>query len=214
MISFSGFTLDVIGKCAFGIETDACRRPEQEFVKTGAEMFEDLRTKNWIEAFFGMLINHFPSLMKYMPIFPAAYDKFHVVTKGIISARKKARTSNDDFVATLMELQKVVREEPDSETGRLLNDTIIMAQGVVFFTAGFETTANTLCTLCYNLAKNPDIQDKVYEEIASVMEGHGNRIDHETISEMKYLDAAIQEDLRRLGPVIMHLRSCVKDCEV
>ena len=35
---------------------------------------------------------------------------------------------------------------------------MIYAQGVVFFTAGFETTSNSLTTLSYNLAKHPDIQ--------------------------------------------------------
>jgi cytochrome P450 len=34
----------------------------------------------------------------------------------------------------------------------------ITAQGVIFFVAGFETTANTLSTISYHLAKNPDIQ--------------------------------------------------------
>ena len=49
------------------------------------------------------------------------------------------------------------------------------------------------------------------EEILAQTDG---RIDHDTITDMKYLDAAIQEDLRLSGPVMLHARTCTKDCEV
>ncbi len=55
-----------------------------------------------------------------------------------------------------MELQKIKDEAPE-ELKHLSHDMIV-AQGVVFFIAGYETTANTLSTLCYNLAKNPLVQ--------------------------------------------------------
>jgi cytochrome P450 len=35
---------------------------------------------------------------------------------------------------------------------------MIYCQGVLFFSAGFETTSNTLSTLAFNLAKHQDIQ--------------------------------------------------------
>ena len=45
----------------------------------------------------------------------------------------------------------------------------IKAQAFLFFAAGYDTTANALCWLIYNLAWNPDIQEKVYDEIKSVI---------------------------------------------
>ena len=41
----------------------------------------------------------------------------------------------------------------------------IKAQGILFFLAGYDTTANALSWLMYILACNPDIQEKVYDEI-------------------------------------------------
>ena len=41
----------------------------------------------------------------------------------------------------------------------------IKAQGALFFLAGYDTTANALCWLIYSLACNPDVQEKVYDEI-------------------------------------------------
>lgn len=41
----------------------------------------------------------------------------------------------------------------------------ILSNALVFFFAGYETTAATLSFLCYELAQNPDIQEKVLQEI-------------------------------------------------
>ncbi len=95
-----------------------------------------------------------------------------------------------------------------------LSDDLIVAQGTVFFIAGFETTSNTLCTLCYNLARHLDAQDAVYAELRDLLERHDGRIDHETIAELNLMEAAIKEDLRLMGPITRQERACKKDCEV
>lgn len=69
---------------------------------------------------------------------------------------------------------------------------------MVFFTAGFSTLAVSLCFLCYELALNPDIQDKLYEEIAAVEETlNGKKVDYETLQKMKYLDMIVSEEQRK-----------------
>lgn len=82
-----------------------------------------------------------------------------------------------------------------------LSEDMIMAQGIGFFIAGFDTITTTLSTLCYNLAKHPTIQDTVFDEISCVMEKNGGKIDQESINELIYLEAVIQESLRICPPV-------------
>jgi cytochrome P450 family 6 len=68
---------------------------------------------------------------------------------------------------------------------------VIAAQAFVFFIAGFETTSATMTFCLYELARNPDIQERVRNEIDTVLERHGGNITYEAISEMEYLDRVV-----------------------
>ena len=47
----------------------------------------------------------------------------------------------------------------------------VLAQGIQFFIAGYETTATTIAFLLYNLALYPEIQGKVNDEIMQAAPG-------------------------------------------
>ena len=65
-----------------------------------------------------------------------------------------------------------------------LTSEMMNAQGMVFLIAGYETTANTLQSAVYLLAKNPDVQDQLYEEVINLCES-SDKINHETITVRK-----------------------------
>ena len=119
-----------------------------------------------------------------------------------------------DFLGRISILIKKKAENPDDENLKVLNKDILSAQPIIFFIAGFETTTNNLSTIAYNLSKYPDIQERLYQEIQDTLEKHDGKLDHDTISEMVFMDAVIQENLRINSPVLLHSRVCTKDCEV
>lgn len=87
-----------------------------------------------------------------------------------------------------------------------------MAQCFVFFLAGFETSSTLLTFIAYELLANPDIQQKLYEEIARVNEElNGERVTYEAIQKMSYLDQVVCETLRMRPGAVLLDRTCVKD---
>jgi cytochrome P450 len=52
----------------------------------------------------------------------------------------------------------------------------VLAQGILFFLAGFETTASTLSFLGYLLAVNSECQDKLIAEIDETLQGQVSSI--------------------------------------
>lgn len=66
----------------------------------------------------------------------------------------------------------------------------MVAQGVQFFAAGFETSSSTIGFTLYELCLNPDIQEKLRKEIKTIIAKHGE-ITYEGVSEMNFLEMCI-----------------------
>lgn len=73
----------------------------------------------------------------------------------------------------------------------VIDDKVIAAQAFLFFLAGFETSSTTMTFAMYELAANPKIQEKLYDEIRAAFEKHGC-LSYDIISEMKYLDCIVR----------------------
>jgi cytochrome P450 len=118
--------------------------------------------KNWADSAATTITESwFPFLLQYIPVIPEAYDKLWKISDDIMKSREAQKISaKNDFIARLMELKRDVKQDPGAEHHLGLNDDVITAQGVIFFVAGFETTSATLTSLCYQLALNPDVQER------------------------------------------------------
>jgi len=91
-----------------------------------------------------------------------------------------------------------------------LTEDEILAQAWIFFIAGYETTATTLSFCSYELALNPDCQQKLYEEVSSAVDQNGE-ISYEILTKLPYLDSVISETLRLYPPVIRLERETMTD---
>ena len=200
-----GFALDTISKCAFGMDTNAYKGEDTEFATVAKDVFEQFRITGWIAAIIWNIMSHFPFLIKYVSIWPASAQKLRQMTHDTIEARIKQKIYLGDFIDRLKQF-KTELEPP-------ITADMIDAQGIVFLSAGFETTANTLGSMVYLLAKNPKVQDQLLDEINNICDT-AEHINHETIKDMHLLEAAIMETLRLRPPVTEHDRVCTKDCEV
>lgn len=66
-----------------------------------------------------------------------------------------------------------------------------------FMFEGYDTTATSITFALHSLARHPDVQKKVYEEMKTVLAGDLNRKPaYRDLQEMKYLEMVIKESLR------------------
>ena len=69
------------------------------------------------------------------------------------------------------------------------NDIFLTAQAVGFFVDGFETSSRALAFVLHELAMNPDIQDKLREELKNKFPD--DNIDYDKIRSCVYLDQVL-----------------------
>jgi len=96
---------------------------------------------------------------------------------------------------------------------RALTEDEIVANSLLFFLVGYETTAATVGWMVYNLSLNEDCQDKLYEDVKTVYDKY-KKLDYEAIAKMNYLDQVFCESLRVFPPAMRTDRMCNKDCDV
>jgi len=199
-----GFALDSISKVAFGMETKCRNGEDTELLKLSTSIIQNFAIKTYPIMFLWNFFFHFPGVMKYIGFWPEEAVQIRKMTEGIMIERENNNIHVGDFVDRLRDFKKVASAP--------INDEMIDAQGMIFLLAGFETTANTLGSFVYFVSKNPEVQEKIVEEIKDNI--GSDDITHENISKLEYLEACIMETLRINPPVTEHDRTCVNDCIV
>ncbi|CAI0566709.1 unnamed protein product [Linum tenue] len=112
----------------------------------------------------------------------------------------RAKDSHKDdyvlaYVDTLFDL------ELPEEGKRKLTETEMVTLCNEFLNAGTDTTATALQWIMANLVKYPDVQNKVFEEMKSLIGDTGRgEIREEDLSKLPYLKAVVLEGLRRHPP--------------
>ena len=69
----------------------------------------------------------------------------------------------------------------------------IIANSVVFFIAGFETTASIISHCLYELTRNPDVQERLHKEIKEAIKRKESLDYYELINNhIPYLEAVVK----------------------
>ena len=196
--TFTKLTTMVIARCAFATEVNAFTEDDQHpLVKhlmkiVTPDLFRFLVfifTPAYLRRKLQMHASH-----------PASFNYILSLLKNIIKTRKEKKVSSEyiDLLQLLLDTQN----EPNG-----LSDDKIVANCFLFFLAGFETTAQTLTFIAFCLALNPEAQEELYSEIKSTVDSKGS-LDYESLWELKYLDAVINETLRLYSPAPQIARVC------
>ncbi|CAK9832944.1 Cytochrome P450 6A1 [Anthophora retusa] len=194
------YTTDVIGSCAFGINMNALSDEQSEFRRMGRQVFEpDFKTI--LKLAFREIMPSLYNLFSYVVPYSERTKFLTRVISETIKYREQNNIVRPDFINMLMELKK----HPDKLENIEWTDTFLAAQAFVFFVAGFETSSKTIGHALYEMALNPEMQDKLREELR---EFSGKSLKYEDIKKMKYLDKIFKETLRKYPPGAQLRRKC------
>ncbi|KAI4501165.1 hypothetical protein M0802_003538 [Mischocyttarus mexicanus] len=195
---FTRYTNDVIATCAFGITINSMKDRDNDFYVFGrkATNFDGIATLKFF------LIRSFPFLTNLfnIKIIPEHItDFFKNVVKDVINTRDKNNIVRADVIQLMMEAR-----DKKAEIGQELTLMDIVAQAFIFFFGGFDSVSTAMCFTCHEIGVNPDVQKRLQKEIDDVIEKTNGNPTYENFNSMQYLDAVINESLRRY-PIVVFL---------
>ncbi|EFX88290.1 hypothetical protein DAPPUDRAFT_311602 [Daphnia pulex] len=213
---FSAYTMDVIARCAFGLKIDNLGSKDDQFMKNAAYILNPPANKSPIVLLPFVYPKLLSSLSTYAErlLITKEHRFFFKLLEDVLKDRSQSKEKFHDFIELADEAISDFTKEVDGKTVPMWSreeiDEIIMAQSTIFMLAGFDTTATTLTNTCFQLARNPEIQEKLYESIVTKMEDY-DEVCHDMVQDMPYLEMVIQEVLRYYPPLTRVERECTKD---
>lgn len=225
------FTNDVTATTAFGIKTDSLADPENEFYLMGKEVSNV--SGFWRRMkFFGYFL--FPKVLEFFKIrfFEEHIAKFFTdLIDETIKVREEKGIIRPDMVHILMEARKGIENKEENvidsgfaantlefdlgKVGKKVTQQMtnhdIAAQALFFFFSGYDSVSDLMCFMAYELAINPDIQNRLRDEIHSTLDECKGDLTYEALLSMKYMDMVVSETLRKWPAVIALDRICTKD---
>ncbi|XP_019645052.1 PREDICTED: cytochrome P450 3A8-like [Branchiostoma belcheri] len=216
----SAYALDVISSTAFGVEADSLHNPDHPFAVHAKAIFNI----NILKGLFYVIL---PPPFNYVfkkggfSLFPKfATEFFQRTVRKVIEMRQSNpdEAKRVDFLQLLLNAHNKSLDEKTGEgiakEGKYsLSMTEVIGNSMLFWLAGYDTTANTIALTAYNLAFNQEAQDRVMEEVDTVVQNRG-KLDYEAVNEMRYLDMCVNETLRIYPGAKRFDRFCKADTDV
>ncbi|PHS13750.1 MAG: hypothetical protein COA78_06585 [Blastopirellula sp.] len=183
----------------------------------GRAFFHDGFTQNSDDiSQWTQIINHYsakpPLPIVTRPWFPSptnlklrtALKGFHGFLQEMIDSRRNT-TQHNDLLSLLLQAKH-------EDSGTPMNDTEIREEVLGMIIGGHETSSAALTWIFYELHQNPEVQQKLFDEIDQVI---GNRpLTMEDVPKLKYTKMVIDETLRMHPPFWFENRNTINEVEL
>ncbi|KAK2160067.1 hypothetical protein LSH36_141g09037 [Paralvinella palmiformis] len=222
------FTMDVIASTCFNIDVNSKNDRNNIFVRMTKRLFNFsiFNPKLIIFLCFPFIVPYL-SKLGFSVFDPKCIHFFvDVFDKAVKYRQEHPDESPNDFLNMMLKASESHSDhEADSDEDALpetkhnnqclrsLSTGEIIGQSLIFFFAGYETTANAVTLTIYNLAVNPDTQEKAYQEIMDIIP-EGEDPGYDDLKKLKYLEMCLLETIRMYPPGPQFDRECVADTEV
>lgn len=220
--AFARVTADGIATTTLGFQGDCVRNENSEIFEIAKAVDEDFANPRTV-----ILLNSFPGLCEALGIqmFRKKIHKFFETNVlGEIRRRRHLNIQRADVIQLLMQAQdgKLKVDGEDTLRANYTNtkvkkifewtDEDLIAQALVFFLGGFDTTTTLLQACFWELMRNPDVQQTLIDEVDEMLQKlDGHEISYEQLNQMKYLEMVVNESLRKWPSFRITSRLCTKD---
>ncbi|XP_070565769.1 cytochrome P450 3A9-like [Ptychodera flava] len=219
---FGNYTLDVIAAAAFGIDIETQKDLNNQFIQkstqiVGSFLFKSVRF--FVTSVFPFLIP--PTAALVMKQRKPMFQFFEDIMDELLDSRQIHGSERRDFCQLLLEAAEQTSSGKEIANGfssksmqkTKLTRIEMKAQIMVFLLAAFDTTTNTLAYCCYLLARHPEIQERLIQEVDDALKGETN-LDYNSVQKLPYMEMVISET-QRLYPAAFRVnRKCLESCTI
>lgn len=191
----SNLAFNVVAKSLFQLSTAEDKFQRIKFIIEEVQNFliKEIRLphKAWWFSLSGQVKKHL-----------SLAEENNRIIQEIIEERKTSKEEINDLLNMLLETRY-------EDTGEGMSVKQLIDEIKVLFIAGHETTANALTFTLHLLGNNPEVQQKVFEEITEIESQTDNII--EQLQKMTYTNAVLNESMRLYPPAWITDRQNLED---
>ncbi|KAH3861757.1 cytochrome P450 3A24-like [Dreissena polymorpha] len=207
---YQRLTLDVIGQCAFGLQTNVQTDENDDFLNNIRVLFDGL-SKTILQPLVMLMpfVSHFVFALKNI-VFLFGMNpvvRLRNQMREVVKIRKQM--GNDNIQPDLVQLMVFPNSDGKRKSVVPMSDREIVAQSLTFLLAGYETTSAVLAFLTHVLATHDDVQTKLCQEVDEVLQD--KKVTYELVNKMTYYDTVIDE-VCRLYPTASMIVTRVGAC--
>uniref|UniRef100_A0A1A9V3C3 Cytochrome P450 n=1 Tax=Glossina austeni TaxID=7395 RepID=A0A1A9V3C3_GLOAU len=194
------FTTDLTSLVHFGVHAGGLKKGHSEVRKQTLKLLKVsfYKTLTFMVIFF---LPHLTDILR-IRVFPQSYMKF--IKEFVAAIRKQRRgfktSESQDLLGNLLRLERTgypFANHPD----------FITAQAAIFLLAGFETSSSVLALTLYELAKQPEIQQRLRQEINAAFKEKPS-LSFDQLQQLSYLHQVVCEGLRMYPSAAFINREC------
>nr|UEN71141.1 cytochrome P450 4AV17 [Meteorus pulchricornis] len=201
-ILFARFTAEVVAGVGFGIDGQCFKKDTGTFVEMGGKLFNP----SGLMAIKQFIIFVLPSLARVLrtSFLSKEFDTYcRRVIHDVLKIRKEKGTRGNDFIQHVVDLYK-------SESGEIDED-FVTCHATSFYIDGYLTSSHTLAYLAYDIARHPEVQNKLRAEVKEIIKKHQGELTYDAIQDMKYLDLVMKESMRVSSLLASMQKKCTQE---
>lgn len=220
----SQMSLDIILQCAFSFKSNCQKEGVRPAYIRGVCQLVESMAERFFNPFYQ--IDWIFSLTPAGRRMRAACKIVHEHAEMVIKERRHALglDGKGESVTNLQILLKGISNSRQldfldilltavDENGVGLTDREIRNEVDTFMFEGHDTTTSGISWTLYCLAKHPEHQDKVRDEVRRVLNGR-DQLEYEDLKELQYTQWCIKEAMRLYPPVFLLFRETSEEIEV